>query len=227
MLGATLISAGASLAGGLLNKKTADKQMKMQQEFAKKGIQWRVKDAQEAGIHPLYALGASAPTYSPVGSQGAVGDALASMGQDIGNAIYRNQTASERRQTMLDAKTKADEAHRMDMALRNAQIDHLNAQSHRLTMQQAPPMPDGKINADAGIPREGTVSSPPGRVRAIQIAPGKWLRVSPGATAEEWERQYGEFPAFIHGTSKYVGDLYSQGKRRFGRWLDKKMGYFR
>lgn len=36
-----------------------------QEDFAKYGIQMRVADAQAAGVHPLYALGGGAPTFSP------------------------------------------------------------------------------------------------------------------------------------------------------------------
>lgn len=36
-----------------------------QREFAKMGIQWRVQDAIAAGLHPLFALGANLPSFSP------------------------------------------------------------------------------------------------------------------------------------------------------------------
>lgn len=42
------------------------KQIDYQKEYAQNGIQWRVADAKKAGLHPLYALGANTPTYTPV-----------------------------------------------------------------------------------------------------------------------------------------------------------------
>lgn len=85
MLGAILGAAGSALSG-FLGKSAADKQADLQKTFAKNAIQWKVKDAQKAGIHPLYALGANTVSYSPV----SVGQPdLGAMGQDIGSAIDR------------------------------------------------------------------------------------------------------------------------------------------
>jgi len=81
----------------------AKKNIKLQKEFAKSGIQWKVRDAQKAGIHPLYALGAQTMSFNPVsvGLDSAPGQAahmqsgqavpdfsgLADAGQNIGRAI--------------------------------------------------------------------------------------------------------------------------------------------
>lgn len=92
MLGA-IIGAGASLASSLLGKQSADKNIKMQKQFAQQGIQWKVADAKKAGIHPLAALGANTHSF-----QNVVGDysGLASAGQDLGRAIDATRTKSER-----------------------------------------------------------------------------------------------------------------------------------
>lgn len=86
MLGA-LIGAGATLAGGLLNRKSGEKQSKLQKQFAQQGIQWRAADAEKAGISKLYALGANTASYSPVSVGGGMGDAISTAGQNIGRAI--------------------------------------------------------------------------------------------------------------------------------------------
>lgn len=87
MLG-ELISAGASIIGGLFGKSSADKaaeankkanaqqlafareQMErneaLQKEFAQSGVQWKAADAKAAGISPIYALGAPAVNFSPM-----------------------------------------------------------------------------------------------------------------------------------------------------------------
>lgn len=101
-----LISAGASLLGGLLGKKSQEKAAAkgyaQQKEFAQHGIRWRVADAQAAGIHPLAALGVPLQQVSPIAVGDTMGSAFASAGQDIGRAIDAKRTAGER----VDAVTK-------------------------------------------------------------------------------------------------------------------------
>lgn len=87
----SLVSAGSNLLGGILggNRQdaAADKQAALQKEFAQSGIQWKVKDAEAAGIHPLYALGANTVSYSPVSvGDGGIGKGLSDASQDLGRA---------------------------------------------------------------------------------------------------------------------------------------------
>lgn len=99
MLG-SLIGAGASIIGGLLGNKAqkeANKQAEaqslrqeaLQKEFAQSGIQWKVQDAEKAGVHPLYALGAQTTSYQPMSVGGGASDFswLGDAGQNIGRAI--------------------------------------------------------------------------------------------------------------------------------------------
>lgn len=103
-----LISAAGSLGGGLLgnksNESSAAAQARMQKEFAQYGIRWRVADAKAAGLHPLYALGAQLPSYSPSFAMDSIGPALASAGQDVGRAIAAQETVGERSARMLQAR---------------------------------------------------------------------------------------------------------------------------
>ena len=69
-----VIGAGLSLFG-------ADKGRKDAKKFAKHSIEWRVQDAKNAGINPLYALGA--PTFSPYAS---IGSSYDNAGQALGRA---------------------------------------------------------------------------------------------------------------------------------------------
>lgn len=41
-----------------------DKNIAMQREFAQHGVQWRVQDAKEAGVHPMYALSSGGAAFS-------------------------------------------------------------------------------------------------------------------------------------------------------------------
>ena len=98
MVWGTVISAGSNLIGGYLQNRSNERinsqnlgfsyeQLAQQREFAQQGIRWRVEDAQKAGIHPLYAMGASIPTYSPVSaplnSNNAADYGLSAAGQDL------------------------------------------------------------------------------------------------------------------------------------------------
>lgn len=98
MLGA-LIGAGASLLGGLLNKNSQEKQqaqnIALQKQFAQSGIQWKVEDAKKAGIHPLYALGASTTSFSPTSVGSSLGDSISQAGQNIGRAVSANSSKDE------------------------------------------------------------------------------------------------------------------------------------
>lgn len=86
------ISSAAGLAGGFINATTsktiAREQMRLQKEFAQNGIQWRVEDAKKAGLHPLYAIGASGASYTPVSQDSsAMGNAVADAGAYLGKAV--------------------------------------------------------------------------------------------------------------------------------------------
>lgn len=105
MLGPLLaagISAGSNLIGGLIGQQgakeanaaslaMAERNIQLQREFATHGIRWKVNDATKAGVHPLYALGASTTSFSPVSvgslNEGApMANALSNMGQDVSRA---------------------------------------------------------------------------------------------------------------------------------------------
>lgn len=135
MLG-SLISAGASLLGGLFGQNSQDKQMQMQinaqREFAQNGIQWKVADAGKAGVHPLYALGANTHSFSPIGIGGnPMGEGIAQAGQDIGRAIQSKATTFERAyQTKL-----------AELQLRRGELENtlLASQIARLNQPAQPP----------------------------------------------------------------------------------------
>lgn len=105
----------------------AREQLAFQKEAATSGIRWKVADAKGAGVHPLFALGASTFQPSPVsvgpvgdnsGGGGDVGGSLANMGQGIGRAVAATQTTKER---------AAHDAHVSDM-LMSKQIEKLDSE---------------------------------------------------------------------------------------------------
>lgn len=149
-----LISGGLSLTGSILSdsaqRENVERQLAFQRETQQNSIQWRVADAQKAGIHPLFALGANTPSSFPVAMDTQIGEGLRDMGQSVGGAVTR----------MLD--TQAKEKHQMDMALGAAQLEESDArkqmylsEASRNRQQPAAPMPG------LGIQREGKVSAGP------------------------------------------------------------------
>lgn len=149
MLG-DILSAGANILGGFLNRDAAKDAQKQQQEnfntniqlqkdFAQAGIRWKVNDAEKAGIHPLYALGAQTHSFSPVsvgsGVDSSMGNAMAAAGQDLGRAINSTRTAPER----ADAFSKTVQALSVQkMGLEN---ELLASQIAKQKAALNPPMP--------------------------------------------------------------------------------------
>lgn len=126
--GGDLINVGLKTAGMLVDRqstKDANEQRRMladneylrQKEFAQMGVRWKVDDARAAGIHPLFALGASTSGYAPqsIGVERSnIGSALSEMGQDLSRSAMAQATASE----------KADLAARNKILLEGAQLDN-------------------------------------------------------------------------------------------------------
>nr|DAW16143.1 MAG TPA: minor capsid protein [Microviridae sp.] len=100
-----------SIVGGIIGGNNAQAVAGMnygaQKEFAQNGIRWKVEDAKRAGIHPLYALGASTNGFTPVGGYGGdygISDAAAHLGQGFERAQQAKMTKEERdRQDVRDA----------------------------------------------------------------------------------------------------------------------------
>lgn len=128
-----------NLAFGNAGQRGADDQNDMnaalQKEFAQNGIRWKVADAQAAGIHPLYALGANTVSFSPTQVMDER-DPSPMIGQNIGRAIDATRTAPERAQSRMDA---------LQLEHQELQNDLLRSQIARLnSAQSGPPMPVGQ-----------------------------------------------------------------------------------
>lgn len=81
----SILGAVASVAGGLIGSSDAKKANKQQMDLAKNSIKYRVQDAKNSGIHPLYALGA--PTLSSSMQTNPMGQAVANAGSEIGKTM--------------------------------------------------------------------------------------------------------------------------------------------
>lgn len=131
-------------------EKYAKTEAARQKAFAQEGIQWKVRDAQEAGISPLVALGASTHSASPIGI-GQVHDDSAqyrsAQGQDISRAIQATMTKDDRDYQGL----------MMTENLRNARLKNslLESQISLMNKPQNPPFPN-----QAGYSMDGQSASP-------------------------------------------------------------------
>lgn len=83
----------------------AQKNIEMQREFAQNGVSWRAADAEKAGIHPLYAMGAQTHSFSPVSVNSPIDDSMSDFysktGQNITRAITSTQTEDQRQLSKL------------------------------------------------------------------------------------------------------------------------------
>lgn len=122
ILGAGAIGAGGSLLGSAINHVLGSKSAKedwkrnynAQKEFAQNSIQWRVQDAQKAGIHPLYAMGNS-PGFTPSSSfnNESIGVGIAQAGNAMAEAMGQlqlMQLMSQIENTKADTAKKEAEA---------------------------------------------------------------------------------------------------------------------
>lgn len=166
-----LISGGLSFFGGQQSRdqslQIAQQNIALQREFAQNAIQWKVADAAKAGINPLYALGASTTSFSPVsvgdgdGGYGGLGkglgDAVASLGedgQDTTRAHHATQTKGERLASAVVARN-AIESSSADVDTKKLRNEILYFQLMKLKQQMQPPWPAPGDNSSLEWPGAG------------------------------------------------------------------------
>lgn len=178
-LGGAIVGAGASILGGVMGSREAEKDREaaaeqarlnyeQQKEFAQHGIRWKMEDAIAAGLHPLYALGGSSAAFSPnpivVGGDRSMGRALADAGQNLGRAIQAQQTSAQR---IAEAQA---------LELQAAQIDETDARADYYRSQAA-------RNAQFGV---GSSPFPmAGQPNRQETFEGQYDRILPKASEQE------------------------------------------
>ena len=166
--------------GGLLGQKREEK---LQKEFAQNSISWRVQDAERAGVHPLYAIGAPSISYSPTG----VGNTLAGMGQDIGRAISSVQGRGER-VSAYDASLRALQLERGGL-----ENELLRSQIRKINQPGTPPASPGGPGGARAIDGQGD-AAPALDAFGVKVRPRK--SENPHM---DWENEYGEASNVISG----------------------------
>lgn len=216
-----IISAGSKLIGGFMGAREADKtrdaqiamnerNIQKQEEFAREGISWRVADAKRAGIHPIYALGGQGASFSPVSANfsadTSMANAMAGAGQDIGSAINKTRTESQR----IDAFTKTSQALQLEnQSLQNEALrTEIASKAARLRQTQGPPMAGDPYlipgQTQSGVTQSNIKEQPMERVIA-----NPWMKhAEPGAITDvsHIRTSGGLYPAPSKDTKERIED---------------------
>lgn len=181
---AAIIPAVASVAGSVIggamssSASSANAQMNMdaQRQFAQEGIRWKVGDAQQAGIHPLFALGAQTHAFSPVqvGTPDYAGT-FSKAGQDLGRAAV----------SMLDNQKRdnfVSQASVLQLENQSLQNDLLRSQIARLNGQIPPPFPSG-VGA-GGLAGQNVAAVAGGTLGPYEMKPSEIQTPMPGFHAQ-------------------------------------------
>lgn len=202
-----LLSAGLKLAGGLMSQNQAKDAAAQQAaqaaqnrtdqyEFAQNAISWKAADAARAGIHPVYALGGSTTSFSPVAvgsmSSSPLGEALGSMGQDVTRAAAANRSVTDRVNAVGKVQTAqqlaSGELHLENMKLQNELLKTRVANMRGAQIGPGGPEEEGNLlipgqGNTAGINPEPMKVAPAGSApsgEAGAITDIGWARTSTG-----------------------------------------------
>lgn len=188
---AALISAGGSLAGGLLGGQSSD----VDYRGAKKGIRWRVRDAKAAGIHPLYAMGAPGVGQGQVVTgQSNTGSAVSDAANAIAGGV-RSQSSTARAQLRAtNAAAERDEA----------QAAYWRSEARRSSQ---------KANSQQDLPH--VLESTP-QTGKLPKGLGK-LQTSDTVTQQEIEDQYGGVIGEAYGLYRAAHDYRNRPNRGMPR----------
>jgi hypothetical protein len=184
---------GLKIAGDILGgrkdrqsvRDTNSANIAMQKEFAQQGIGWKVADAKKAGIHPLFALGAS--THSPsIALQPTKGSAI----KDIANQIPSS---------LLTLQKKSIEA---DIALKMARTAEVAKRANDFTSKNTDLSTDNIVEPEPyKLPTYAPKSANVG-ARGVHLKTplGGLLYNDKQATAQQLEDQTGEIMSMIVST---------------------------
>lgn len=138
-----------------------DRNYAAQKEFAQHGIQWRVSDAQAAGLHPVFALGgggaafapsASVAVASPSGVPSGGSGSFSSMGQNLARASKAEMTEEQRRFQELQELAVVAQIHERDSA---ADLNAARAEQIRRQSNASNGLGSSDPNVAVGLPAVG------------------------------------------------------------------------
>lgn len=220
LIGAALVSGGSNLLGGLLGSSAASQQAEqnrqMQLMFAQNAIQWKVADAKKAGVHPLFALGASTGSFTPVANNSGeiLGDAVGKMGQNIGRAMEAGADKEGKALLMTKARLEVENQGLQNDILRNKIASDIRVQSQ--AAGSPPAMPPAGFTFDVTDPRgvgkapKGSAGGWPLKVeedtRQALSTFGRPWKIMNTPDAQAIENRYGDLLEEVGGVANLVGD---------------------
>lgn len=179
-----VVSGIGNALGIASSDKWAGKNLDLQRDAAQKGIQWRVKDAKAAGVHPLYALGNPGISIAPVHNDSAA--YMSAMGQDISRAVTAGLSARERRQEAATAAMRSSVEFDQETQRRELENQLLRSQIAKLDASQVPPPPPEAV---AGPPVAVPGSTRPQPSSFTVGSPGEPARAPGAITDYQYHRQ--------------------------------------
>lgn len=195
---AQYISGGVQKYQGIRAQKSAERESrlnrKLQQDALQKGIQWKVADAQMAGIHPVFALGAQTNMPAPVQTDFGGYERIA--------AATGDRIAQQRAQAQSDA-------------LVAAQIQESQSRT-ALNMQEV------SDRVRAGQDPKYSSGSGHGPATTATLPPSIPWKTSPTARAQFVQDEYGDFIEWIYGAGRLGYDAYLNLKEAAGEYRSRQ-----
>lgn len=169
----------------------AQQNMEMQREFAQNGIRWKAYDAQQAGLHPAFAMGASTNSYTPVSATfqpDPMGSYVSQAGQHLGRAAEAVKSGLERKDDLMAKTAQALQLNRMGL-----ENELLRSQIARTNQQIGPGIPAyGQTSPGGGStgdvitrPGLGTFEMKPNEI-TTQIPGNPAHTAGPAAAQNQW-----------------------------------------
>lgn len=198
--------AGAAL-GGIFGRDANEDNRASSEAFAQHGVRWRVADAKAAGLHPLFALGASAP-MAPTAQPIMTAAEGAAMGQNIGRAVEASNDEARLRAaqlSLLEAQRKKTDMETLQIASETSRLAQSMNQS-----QPAPFLPAGVVAQSYPVDLQGTSTTYGGTLVAD---PSR----GPNSYYREMERSQ-SLPPLPHPGAPYLSNPRGDAAVSLRRW---------
>lgn len=198
-----LISAGASLLGGMLSRNAERRGIRQMNEYNDpKNIR---KRAEEAGFNPLLFVGPNVGNQTIASQGGQMGQAIADAGMALGSHIDERSEAEKQAQK-LQAENDALRS-RIGAAARPPIGGVYQGLSPLVPAAVGSSDPAPATLGDAS-PEEGEMFGPNPAVPVRNIYTGQWTNISPELAAQ-WELQAGDYLMAAHFEDA-LGDVMSE-----------------
>jgi hypothetical protein len=197
-----VFNAGAQILGGVMSDRSSARQnaqnVAYQKEFAKNAVQWKVQDAKNAGLHPLFALGANTTSFAPNPVTGsATGDAIARGASNIA----KNMSQSKMNKLQTD--------------LVEAQIQESRSRSIAALAQAK------ATNAEADFVTKQAIESAHRRDTQLKVGGVPVTKDSNWSDTQEMEDRYGDVAGALYGLAVGGADIAKTAIARARAFHDK------